>query len=49
MAVDPEECNDDLSDLDERQKKTLEDWIQKFRSKCEPSFPWRKLISTICL
>lgn len=34
MAVDPEECTDNLDDLDERQIKTLEDWIRKFEAKC---------------
>ena len=33
MAVDPKECNDELGDLDERQLKTLEDWIHKFQTK----------------
>ena len=33
MAVDAAECNDDLSDLDERQLKTLSDWIRKFQDK----------------
>ena len=33
MAVDAAECNDELSDLDERQLKTLSDWIRKFQDK----------------
>ena len=33
MAVDVAECTDQLSDLDERQIKTLEDWVRKFEAK----------------
>ena len=33
MIVDVSECTDELGDLEARQIKTLEDWIQKFQAK----------------
>jgi len=33
MVVDVSECTSELGDLEERQIKTLEDWIRKFEAK----------------
>ncbi len=33
MKVDASECNDNLTDISEKQQKTLDDWIAKFNTK----------------